>query len=45
MLGFVIAVITPAAITSSVPPGRTRRKGRKPLSAFMQVEATYHLTA
>jgi hypothetical protein len=31
--------------SGSVPPGLTRRKGRKPLSAFMQVEATYHLTA
>ena len=29
----------------SVPPARTGRKGRKPASAFVQVEATYSLVA
>jgi hypothetical protein len=29
----------------SVPPAGTGRKGRKPASAFMQVEATYTLGA
>jgi hypothetical protein len=29
----------------SVPPGRTGRKGRKPVSAFVQVEALYTLGA
>lgn len=35
--------ITPR--NSSVPPARTGQKGRKPSSAFVQVEATYGLGA
>jgi len=31
------------AEVQSVPPGRTERKGRHPVGAFVQVEATYSL--
>jgi len=29
--------------TESVPPGRTERKGRRSVGAFVQVQATYTL--
>ncbi|HYT79434.1 MAG TPA: hypothetical protein VEQ37_09285 [Actinomycetota bacterium] len=31
------------AEVQSVPPGRTERKGRHPMGAYVQVEATYSL--
>jgi hypothetical protein len=39
------AELSHVAGTTPVPPARTGRKGRKPASALLQVEATYRLGA